>query len=165
MKLLRPLLLVFLILSGIYFFTSHRAGNAFSPANWITRPTHVELTEAAGPETLSADERNNVDVYRKVVPSVVNVTSRLVTYDFFYGVVPEEGQGSGFIIDKEGHILTNYHVIANAQRVEVTLYNRKTVTAQVVGADRHYDLAVLKIDTPSLTPVTLGDSHNLQVGM
>ncbi|HKD92673.1 MAG TPA: hypothetical protein VKB56_12235, partial [Terriglobales bacterium] len=112
MKLLRPLLLVFLILSGIYFFTSHRAGNAFSPANWITRPTRVELTEAAGPETLSADERNNVDVYRRVVPSVVNVTSRLVTYDFFYGVVPEEGQGSGFIIDKEGHILTNYHVIA-----------------------------------------------------
>lgn len=165
MKLLRPLLLVFLILAGVYFFTSHRAGNAFSPANWITRPTHVELTEAAGPETLSADERNNVDVYRKVVPSVVNVTSRLVTYDFFYGVVPEEGQGSGFIIDKEGHILTNYHVIANAQRLEVTLHNRKRYGARVIGYDRSHDLAVIQIPEHDLSPVTLGDSSHLEVGM
>jgi len=165
MKLFRPFLLAFLILAGIYFFTSHRAGNAFSPTSWITRPTHVEVTEAAGPETLSPDEQINVDVYRKVVPSVVNVTSRLVTYDFFYGVVPEEGQGSGFIIDKEGHILTNYHVVANAQRLEVTLHNRKRYGARVIGYDRSHDLAVIQIPEHDLTPVTLGDSSHVQVGM
>jgi len=95
----------------------------------------------------------------------VNIKSRAVSYNFFYGLVPEEGQGTGFILDKEGHILTNYHVIANAQKVEVTLYNRKTVPAEIVGADRHYDLAVLKISGTDLTPITLGESHNLQVGM
>ena len=102
----------------------------------ISRPTHVELSEAAGPETLDADEQNNIDVYHKAIPSVVNITSKTMAYDFFYGPVPEEGQGSGFIIDKEGHVLTNYHVVGNATQVEVTLHNKKTYKAQVIGRDR-----------------------------
>ena len=87
-----------------------------------------------------------------------------MTFDFFYGLVPQEGQGSGFIIDKEGHILTNYHVIADARQVEVTLHNRKKYRATVVGTDRSHDLAVIQIKGPSLTPAVLGDSRNLQVG-
>jgi S1-C subfamily serine protease len=94
----------------------------------------------------------------------VNITSKAVTFDFFYGLVPEEGQGSGFIIDKEGHILTNYHVIADARQIEVTLHNRKKYKATIVGTDRSHDLAVVQIKVPDLTPMVLGDSGNLQVG-
>jgi S1-C subfamily serine protease len=87
-----------------------------------------------------------------------------VAFDFFYGLVPQEGQGSGFIIDHDGHILTNYHVIAEARQVEVTLHNRKKYRATVVGTDRSHDLAIIQIKAPELAPMTLGDSKNLQVG-
>src|SRR5205823_15028983 len=106
----------------------------------------------------------NITVYRKNIDSVVNITSRAVAFDFFYGLVPQEGQGSGFIIDKEGHILTNYHVIADARQVEVTLHNRKKYRATVVRADRSHDLAVIEIQAPDLPAMVLGDSRNLQVG-
>ncbi len=168
MRTLRPLILAFVIAAAFFIYTSsHRpgGGSPSSSTSWFSGDKNLELTQAAGPGDLDPEETVNVNVYKKALPSVVNIKSRAVSYNFFYGAVPEEGQGTGFILDKEGHILTNYHVIANAQRVEVTLYNRKTVTAQVIGADRHYDLAILKIDTPNLTPVTLGDSHGLQVGM
>src|SRR5260370_11207461 len=85
-------------------------------------------------------------------------------FDFFYGLVPQEGQGSGFVIDKEGHILTNYHVVADARQVEVTLHNRKKYKATVVGTDVPHDLAVIQIKAPNLVPAVLGDSRNLQVG-
>ena len=94
----------------------------------------------------------------------MNVTSRAVAFDFFYGLVPQEGQGSGFIIDKGGHILTNYHVVADARQVEVTLHNRKKYSATVVGIDKAHDLAVIQISAPNLTAAVLGDSRNLQVG-
>ena len=87
-----------------------------------------------------------------------------MTFDFFYGLVPQEGQGSGFVIDKEGHILTNYHVIAEARQVEVTLHNRKKYKATIVGTDKSHDLAIVQIKAPDLQPMTLGDSTNLQVG-
>jgi S1-C subfamily serine protease len=103
-------------------------------------------------------------VYHKNIDSVVNITSRAMTLDFFYGLVPQEGQGSGFIIDKEGHILTNYHVIADARQVEVTLHNKKKYRATIVGSDRSHDLAVVQIKAPDLVPMTLGDSRGLQVG-
>ena len=166
MRSLRPLLLAIVIAAAFYFYTSSRhPGSAANPASWFRGDKNLELTEAAAPENLDPEESVNVNVYKKAIPSVVNIKSRAVSYNFFYGLVPEEGQGTGFILDKEGHVLTNYHVIANAQKVEITLYNRKTVSAQVIGADRHYDLAVLKINSDNLTPITLGDSHGLQVGM
>src|SRR5215471_8780366 len=165
MKVLRPLILAFLVVAAIFWYTSVRSNDPFRPAAWVTRPAHVEITQAAGPEPLSPDEQNNVDVYHKALPSVVNVTSHAVAYDFFYGVVPEEGQGSGFIIDKDGHILTNYHVIANARQLEVTLSDRKKYRASVVGYDRSHDLAVIQIPEHDLQPATLGDSSHLLVGM
>jgi len=87
-----------------------------------------------------------------------------VAFDFFMGPVPQEGQGSGFIIDKDGHILTNYHVIANAREVKVTLYNKKVYPATVIGRDRSHDLAVIQIKAPGLVAATLGDSKSLIVG-
>jgi S1-C subfamily serine protease len=163
MKLLRPIVLAVLLAAAFFYFTTWRS-TAPRLANWITRPNKVEITEAAGSEPLDAEEQNNILVYRKNIPSVVNITSKAVTFDFFYGLVPQEGQGSGFVIDKEGHILTNYHVIADARQVEVTMHNRKKYRATVVGSDPAHDLAVIKIDAPSLTPAVLGDSKNLQVG-
>ena len=162
MKFARPFLFGIILAGAFYWYTTHHS--AVTAPNWVSRPSHVELSEAAGPETLDADERNNIDVYRKAIPSVVNITSKTVAYDFFYGPVPEEGQGSGFIIDKEGHILTNFHVVGNATQVEVTLHNKKTYKAEVIGRDRGHDLAVVKIDAPGVVPAVLGDSKNLQVG-
>ncbi|MGB8770792.1 MAG: trypsin-like peptidase domain-containing protein [Candidatus Korobacteraceae bacterium] len=162
MRFARPFFLGLILAGGFYWYTTHHSG--VTPVDLISRPTHVELSEAAGPQTLDPDEQNNIEVYRKVIPSVVNITSRTVAYDFFYGPVPEEGQGSGFIIDKEGHILTNYHVVGNATQVEVTLHNKKTYKADVIGRDRGHDLAVIKIDAPGVVGAVLGDSKNLQVG-
>jgi S1-C subfamily serine protease len=167
MKLLRPLILTLAIAGAFFYFTTWRSNSRASashPASLLSRPTDVEITEAAPGEALDGEEQNNISVYRKNIPSVVNVTSRAVTFDFFYGMVPQEGQGSGFVIDKEGHILTNYHVIADARQVEVTLHNRKKYKATVVGTDPAHDLAVILIKAPDLVPSVLGDSRNLQVG-
>jgi S1-C subfamily serine protease len=166
MKLLRPAILAVAIAGGFFYFTTWRsnAKPGASPAGWLGHPEQVEITEASGPEGLDGEEQNNISVYRKNIPSVVNVTSRTMNFDFFYGLVPQEGQGSGFVIDKEGHILTNYHVIAEARGVEVTLHNRKKYKATVVGTDPAHDLAVIQIKAPGLVPAVLGDSRNLQVG-
>ena len=164
MKLLRPVLLAVIFAGAFFYFTTYRSGQ-MHPANWFGRPSNrVEITEAASNGAFDTEEQNNMSVYRKNIDSVVNITSRAVTFDFFYGLVPQEGQGSGFIIDKEGHVLTNYHVIADARQVEVTLHNRKKYRATVVGTDRSHDLAVIQIKGPGLTPMVLGDSRNLQVG-
>jgi S1-C subfamily serine protease len=164
MKIVRPVLLALAIAGGFFYFTTWRSNSGFRLSNWLGHPDRVEITEAAPNETLDGEEQNNISVYRKNIPSVVNVTSRAMAFDFFYGLVPQEGQGSGFVIDKEGHILTNYHVIADARKVEVTLHNRKKYTATIVGTDPAHDLAVIQIKAPELVPAVLGDSKNLQVG-
>ena len=168
MKLLRPLILTLAIAGGFFYFTTWRSNSqagASHPSNWLSRPAEVEITEAAPGESLDGEEQNNISVYKKNIPSVVNVTSRAMAYDFFYGMVPQEGQGSGFVIDKDGHILTNYHVIAEARQVEVTMHNRKKYKATVVGTDPAHDLAVIQIKgAADLVPAVLGDSRNLQVG-
>jgi S1-C subfamily serine protease len=162
MKLVRPLILGALIAGAFYWYTTHHTD--VKPSDYISRPTQVELTEAAGPQTFDSEEQTNIEVYKRGIPSVVNITSTAVAFDFFYGPVPQEGQGSGFIIDKEGHILTNYHVIANAREVEVTLHNKKKYKATVIGRDRSHDLAVIQIEAPDLVAATLGDSKSLVVG-
>jgi len=167
MRLIRPALFALLIAGAFFYFTTWRSNARLGlvhPTDWLGRPDQVEITEAAGNEGLDSEEQNNILVYRKNIPSVVNVTSRAMSFDFFYGMVPQEGQGSGFVIDKEGHILTNYHVVAHATQVEVTLHNRKKYKATVMGTDPAHDLAVILIKAPDLVPAVLGDSRNLQVG-
>jgi S1-C subfamily serine protease len=160
MRILRPLALALVLAGAFLYYTGHRPG-----ATWITRPARVDITEAASPQQqLDPEEQVNVEVYKKALPSVVNVTSTAVSFNFFYGVVPQQGAGTGFIIDKEGHILTNYHVVQNARKLEVTLYNRKKFAAEVVGLDRQHDLAVIQIKASNLTPAVLGDSRSLVVG-
>jgi S1-C subfamily serine protease len=163
MKFLRPFILGLTLAAAFFYFTTYRNGH-LQPANWISRPNHVEVTEAASGESLDAEEQNNITVYRRNISGVVNITSRAMAFDFFYGLVPQEGQGSGFVIDKEGHILTNFHVIENARQVEVTLHDRKKYRATIVGTDQAHDLAVIQVKAPNLQPLNLGDSTNLQVG-
>ncbi len=161
MKLLRPIAIAVVLVGAFFYYTTYRSGGFHT----VNAPGgKVEITEAASNEPLDSVEQNNISVYRKSIGSVVNVTSKAVAFDFFYGLVPQEGQGSGFIIDREGHVLTNYHVIADARQVEVTLHNRKTYRATVVGTDRSHDLAIIQIKAPELAPMVLGDSRSLQVG-
>jgi S1-C subfamily serine protease len=167
MKLIRPAMFALVIAGAFFYFTTWRSNAKLAgsnPVSWFSQPAQVEITEASGGEALDSEEQNNISVYRRNIPSVVNVTSRVMTFDFFYGLVPQDGQGSGFVIDKDGHILTNYHVIADARQVEVTLHNRKKYKATVVGTDQAHDLAVIQIKAPDLVPAVLGDSRNLQVG-
>jgi len=161
MRFLRPIAIAVLLVGCFFYFTTYRSGTfktVSSPA------PKVEITEAATAEPLDSEEQNNISVYRRNIGAVVNVTSRAVAFDFFYGLVPQEGQGSGFVIDRDGHVLTNYHVIADARQVEVTMHNRKKYRATVVGTDRSHDLAIVQIKAPDLNPMVLGDSRNLQVG-
>jgi len=112
------------------------------------------------------DESSNIEIYKQVSPAVVNITSTTLDFDFFFNAVPREGAGSGSIIDGNGHILTNYHVIEGARLLEVTLADKRKFKAQVVGVDPTNDLAVVKIESgkKALQVVQMGSSSNLQVG-
>lgn len=162
MKSLRPVVLILLLVGTFYVLTNHPPD--WLPAPWVTRPAHVELTEAAGSQVLDAEEQENISVYKKALPAVVNITSTAVTYDFFYGAVPQQGAGSGFVIDGEGHILTNFHVVENARQVEVTTSDKKKYKAQIVGTDPAHDLAVIQIPATNVPRAEIGDSKSLVVG-
>lgn len=164
---LRPFILAIVLVGAFYYITTHRHIPFDLPGTPQGDREHsgkVEITEAAAPQQFDSEEQVNISVYKKVLPSVVNITSTAVAFDFFYGAVPQEGQGSGFVIDKEGHILTNYHVVANARQVEVTFSTRKKYKAEIIGTDPSHDLAVIKINAPEVTPAVLGDSKGLIVG-
>jgi S1-C subfamily serine protease len=115
---------------------------------------------------ITEDEKNNISVYEKVADGVVNVTSIAVQMDFFFNVFPTQGSGSGSIIDMKGQILTNHHVVANAQKLEVTLADGSKWPAKLIGSDPDSDLAVIKIDAPKekLKIIPMGDSKNLKIG-
>jgi S1-C subfamily serine protease len=112
------------------------------------------------------EEQNNISVYQRAAAGVVNITSIAVERDFFFGLVPREGAGSGAIIDTKGYILTNNHVIKDARRIEVTLWDGSKWHGRLIGTDPDNDLAVIHIDAPTerLHPLPLGSSQDLQVG-
>ena len=163
----RRVLLVALLVGGFWYATTHwpsglgrlplTGARGSSPA--------LELTEAQAAPAYDPEEQNNISVYKRVLPSVVNITSTTLVFNFFYGPVPQQGQGSGFILDKAGHVLTNFHVVEGANRgVEVQLSNKHRYSAKVIGTDKTHDLALLQIDAHDLQPVTLADSSELSVG-
>ncbi len=167
---MRQVILVVILVSGFWLLTTH------FPRHLSDLSLHhvsilgggrggLDLTEAEAAPEYDAEEQNNISVYKRVLPSVVNITSTTLVFNFFYGTVPQQGQGSGFILDKAGHVLTNYHVVEGANRgVEVMLSNKRRYSAKVVGSDKTHDLALLQIDAPNLQPVTLADSTQLNVG-
>jgi S1-C subfamily serine protease len=137
---------------------------AFAP------PAAADQPDAAPepPADLSAEEQDNVRVYRQINRSVVNITTRgMPADDFLMFSVPREGSGSGSVLDKKGHILTNYHVVENARLIAVNLFDGTTYPAKLVGDDPNNDLAVIQIDAPpeKLFPIPWGDSGKLIVGM
>jgi len=126
----------------------------------------VTLLSAEHAFSITEDEKNNIGVYEKVADGVVNVTSTAVQMDFFFNAFPTQGSGSGSIIDAKGHILTNHHVVANAQKLEVTLADGSKWPAKLVGSDPDSDLAVIQIDAPKekLKTIPMGNSKNLKIG-
>jgi len=120
-----------------------------------------------GSSELTAEERVNVAVYRRANRSAVNVNTKSIQTDlFFMRERTSEGEGSGTVIDRQGHVLTNFHVVDGAREIQVTLYDGKTYEATLIGQDPATDVAVLKIKAPaeSLHPVRFGDSSRLMVG-
>ena len=172
MKPLRLVLFVVLLVGGFWYLTTHLSsspggleGSHFSLFGVRGVSSPLQLTEAQAAPTYDAEEQNNIAIYKRVLPSVVNITSKALVFNFFYGTVPQEGQGSGFILDRSGHVLTNFHVVEGANRgIKVMLSNKKSYDARVVGTDKAHDLALLQIDAPNLQPVTLADSTELSVG-
>ena len=121
---------------------------------------------AARDTALTDEEAINVRVYRQVSPAVANILTKATEYDFFMDPVPVEGAGSGFVIDDKGYILTNFHVVQEAQSIEVVLGDQSRYPAKFIGADQRNDVALVKIDPKGkhLTALSLGDSAGLQVG-
>lgn len=129
------------------------------------RPPAVQ--PRAEDDGLTPEERVNIAVYENVNRAVVNISTKGVKGTTFFLIeIPSEGEGSGSVIDTSGHILTNFHVVADAREIMVTLYDGKSYAAQLVGQDPSNDVAVIRIQAPveSLHPVIFGDSVNLKVG-
>lgn len=138
----------------------------------LSTPTPIIIV--ATPTPLSDSDMTPIDIeeelvtnlYERTAPSVVHITARVITMNFFFGPSASEGTGSGFIYDDAGHIVTNYHVVENAESIEVKFSDEQIVSAHVVGVDPPNDLAVLEVDEPmpGLTPLVLGSSGSVRVG-
>jgi len=141
-----------------------RIANRFQPSGIaFTDKPPAGITDPAS----ATDEQNNIEVYRTLSPGVVFIHSTSYARDFFGFVEPQEGSGSGSILDQQGNILTNYHVIEGAQKLSVSMGGKKDYPAVVVGGDPDTDLAVIRLtEKPGgpLTVVPLGDSDKLVVG-
>jgi len=139
-----------------------RARAAAPPAPPAFAPVQPPFAE----DELTPEERVNVAVYQGVNRSVVNINTVVQSDAFLLFDIQSEGEGSGSVIDRQGHVLTNFHVVDGASQIQVTLFDGKTYDARRIGADPPTDVAVLKIDAPpeSLFPVTFGSSTRLVVG-
>jgi len=165
------------VLSWTHPLSPSHSLSAQEETTWLGRmpsgePQAVPLPPSSAPDNsalaeLTPDERVNVFVYQQVNRSVVNINTRGVAANplLMFEIIAE-GEGSGTVLDRKGHILTNYHVIEGAREIRVTLFDGTTYDARLVGGDPDTDVAVLRIDAPaeSLYPVTLGNSTNLMVG-
>jgi S1-C subfamily serine protease len=116
---------------------------------------------------LTQDEQNNIEIYDRANKAVVYITTVTIEYSWMFEAVPREGTGSGVIIDQDGHVLTNYHVIKGADEIRITLSDGTEVAGRTIGSDPENDLAVLKFDPKgrALTTIPLGSSTGLKVGM
>src|SRR5690349_14183422 len=163
MRTLRPFLWAVIMVAAFLYITNGTRFDVIRPMRnagrvWSEPP-------AASTAAYSPDEQNNIDVYKAARDATVNVTSTVYTRSFF-GVFPEKGTGTGFIINPEGEILTNNHVIGgSSSNLTVTLSDKKVYKAKVLGYDPANDLALIKIDSGRKLPtLRLGDSDHLVVG-
>jgi S1-C subfamily serine protease len=162
MKILRPLTWAMVMVAAFLYITSVTHSDLTRPARNVG---HM-WSEPAAAAGYSTDEQNNIDIYKAARDATVNITSTVYTRSFF-GVFPEKGTGTGFIISPEGEVLTNNHVVnaTNSTNLTVTLSDKKVYKAKVLGYDPGNDLALLKIETGRKLPtLRLGDSDHLVVG-
>ena len=166
-KLSARQVLIIALLSGVFAASTvaifDRFGYLFQPrSNAYNENPMKGITDP----TLATDEQNNIEVYKAIAPGVAFIKSTSYTQDFFGQVEEGQGAGSGSVIDNQGHILTNYHVIEGAQKLTVNFGGEKTYPATVVGGDADTDLAVIQVTgvKETLTTVPLGDSDKLIVG-
>ncbi len=144
---------------GYYFLHKNSFASSETKINNVVPTQEVYI-----PSSLGAFEKDIVTVIKKSMPAVVNISTITLVEDFFFGVYPSSGVGSGFIIDPKGYILTNYHVVEGARKIDVTLSEGKKYPGRVVGYDKRSDLAVIKIDAENLPALPLGDSDKLEPG-
>jgi S1-C subfamily serine protease len=133
----------------------------------VSEPAARDVSQYFNEDGLSPEEAINVAVYERLHKGVVNITTRSIRVQSFFSAETSEGTGSGSVIDHSGHILTNWHVVADARNIGVTLFNGETYEANVVGYDPPNDIAIIKIEAPEdvLFPISMGDSTKLKVGM
>lgn len=162
----RILILAAFILGGFYLLTSvthWNPRNALAPVRDAGRVwTEPDRARSAG---LSSDELNNIEVYKTAHNATVNITTVVYREDWFFRLVPVEGSGSGFLVNADGQIVTNNHVVSGGRQIKVILADKSTYEARVLFNDEAGDLALLKISPRKKLPfLKLGDSDQLQVG-
>jgi S1-C subfamily serine protease len=164
MRILRPFLGAAVLVAAFVYVTSvaHWDLGGLVPG---VRSASRLYTEASAATNFSADEQNNIDIYKASRDATVNIVSTVYRENWFFQLVPEKGAGSGFLINPDGNILTNNHVVSGSSRVTVTLSDEKQYRATVLWTDTRNDLAMVKITTGRKLPfLRLGDSDGLLVG-
>ena len=167
MRILRSFLWATILVAAFLYVTSSSRwdiGRVFRPVGTIGR-LWSEPTSAASAGGYTADEQNNIDIYRGAKDSTVSITSVVIQEDWFFGRYEGKGAGSGFIVNPEGEILTNNHVVTGTAQLTVTLSDKKSYKARTLFTDPRNDLALIKIDAGHKLPaLRLGDSAVLVVG-
>jgi len=161
---LRPIVLTILLIGGFIYLTTLNRWVTIGFGDRARQWTSLEPAHSAG---LTSEENVNISIYRLASPATVFITSTVYQRDWFFQVFPVRDSGSGFILDQDGRILTNYHVVSgNAKAIEVTLSDKSKYNARLLGYDQRNDMALLKIQPKSKLPASLrlGDSGSLQVG-
>ncbi len=144
---------------GYYLIKRQNSQEKISYNNSIIQTQEVYI-----PKSLDAFERDIVSIVNKVMPAVVNISTVTLVEDFFFGITPVPGVGSGFIIDPKGYIITNYHVVEKARKIDVTLSEGKKYQGRLIGYDKRSDLAVIKIEGENFPYLPLGNSDILKPG-
>jgi S1-C subfamily serine protease len=163
---MRALLLTVALVGGFLWVTNRNTGYL----NRLIDRTPVKQVSWSGPDTargagLSPDELNNIEIYKRARLATVHITSTVLRRTWFFEVIPSRDIGSGFLIDDQGHVLTNSHVLLGGGRIQVTLENQERYDAKVLARDRRNDLGLIKITPRRKLPyLNLGDSDHIQVG-
>jgi len=165
MKLMRPFVWAALLVAAFLAITSAGHWKLAQVLPHISSAGHLWEAPASAASTYSPDELNNIDIYKSAREATVNITSRIYRQDWFFQLYPEDGTGSGFIVNGDGTILTNNHVVRGSSQLTVKLSDMKSYKARVLGTDPRNDLALIRIDAGRKLPtLRLGDSDALVVG-
>src|SRR5215469_9562688 len=164
MRILRPFLWAAVLVAAFVYVTSVAHWNLGNLIPGVRSASRL-YTEASAATNFSSDEQNNIDIYKASRDATVNIVSTVYRENWFFQLVPEKGAGSGFVINPDGSILTNNHVVGGSAQVTVTLSDEKQYKAKILWTDSRNDLAMVRINAGRKLPfLRLGDSDSLVVG-